>query len=106
MSGVRLMDLEASDMVDVLHFIYEEDVTPAWEQGPQVKSKVRESLYGQLYGRTYKYSVGESASSASQSIDPPLDAEPLPPEQMPRKPYVRPTDPEDLPALLGPPMGG
>ena len=91
------------DMLDVVHVLFEEDATPLWEEHQKAKSHLRSSIYQQLYGQEYRYRVREgSASSEPMSSPEMMD---LPPEQMPVKPYIPPTDPEDLESVLGAPAG-
>lgn len=89
-------------MLDVIHVFFEEDILPTWEGGTEVKDQARNSIYRDLYGQQYKYGFtsqqGRSADWDSPSIyEDPADGA--------IKPYIPPTDPEDLANLLGPPVG-
>lgn len=55
MSGVSITELEASEMMNVLHFIFEEDVRYSSENEIAAKSAVREMMYQRFYGREYPY---------------------------------------------------
>lgn len=57
MSGIKLEEMDASDMIDVIHFFFEED-TLRYQSGEQAEaaSNFREKLYD-MYGHSYKYSV-------------------------------------------------
>lgn len=101
-------------MFDVIHALYEEDITPAWEQHIDVKDRIREAIYPLLYDRPYKFATtkakggqpGMSAGGGGIS-GPGPDAFPEDVgDSREVKPYIPPTDPEDLMKVLGPPMGG
>lgn len=112
MSGLDLPRLSWSDMLDVLHFLFEEDNTYTSEEQMKSKLKMRESVYETLYDEPYKYKYGETkknaapvdygvASSPTGDLDNlPYGEEGLTPfkprEQQPTKPYIPPTtfDPE------------
>jgi hypothetical protein len=50
-------------MLDVIHFIFEEDVTSSsTKEALDVKENVRTTLYQEMYGRNYDY--GKSASTS------------------------------------------
>jgi len=107
MSGVKnLKRMEASDMIDVFHVLFEEDSIPRYEEHQQVKSRVRETLYSDLYGRPYKFAYKQaSTEQEALGFDPSME---LPQNsEKPReiKPYIPPTNPEDLPAILDRPLG-
>lgn len=94
-------------MLDVLHYFYEDDLAPRWEQDANVKSEMREVIYETMYGKKYKYSIGghRKASFDSNHPAPPPDAMPITdPSKMPVKPFIPATNPEDLEAILGPPL--
>lgn len=42
-------------MCDVIHAMFEEDYTPHFAEGMEVKSKLRETLYESLYGEDYAW---------------------------------------------------
>lgn len=79
MSGIRLGDLECSEMLDVIHYIFEEDLFTSSNEESEHKSKLRSSIYINMYERTYKYSTPTSnrgvSTTASGDILPPLDDE-------------------------------
>lgn len=95
-------------MLDVLHYFYEDDLAPRWEQDGDVKSRMREVIYETMYKKRYKYSIDSKRRTASFDTDrpaPPPEAAPLQdPRSMPVKPFIPATDPEDLIAILGPPL--
>ena len=51
MSGKTLGDMEAGDMVDVIHFLFEEDSHYVSEESAKSRTGVRVSLYKDLYGQ-------------------------------------------------------
>lgn len=88
--------MEGPDMVDVIHFLFEEDARYSSGEEAESVSKLRSMVYSTMYNTTYKYgsSSGASASSGgrryvndSDSMD--FSDLPIPKEV---KPYVAPTD--------------
>jgi hypothetical protein len=103
MSGItRLATLESSDMIDVVHVLFEEDSTPAYEQHMEVKSRVREMIYGDFYGSPYRYAYKTNTQQEALGFDPDME---LPEPTRETKPYIPPTNPEDLPGILDAPLG-
>lgn len=90
-------------MLDVIHYFFEDDMIPRWEQDTDVKSKVRSVLYREMYDREYKYAVETSDRHADFDVDgtslydPSLDGS--------IKPYFPPSSPEELMSILEPPVG-
>lgn len=64
MSGIHLRELPMRDMVDVLHFLFEEDNTYTSEEQMQSKLKMRERVYRDLYDIDYKYKLPPSKGGA------------------------------------------
>lgn len=103
-------------MFDVIHVLYEEDMTPLWEQHIDVKDRVREAIYPLLYNRPYKFATTKGGSSGGSAgagggtfQGPPPDALPEgvgDPRKQPPKPFIPVTPEEDLMKILGGPMGG
>lgn len=108
MSGLRLEELWASDMLDVIHFIFEDDLFAATKEESEHKSHVRTVIYNNFYERQYKYAANGSSSksftTASGELLPPLDEEfnvkPFDPNENSKsssvktkpKPYIAPTN--------------
>jgi hypothetical protein len=104
MSGLRLAEMEASDMCDVLHYFMEEDLSASTAEQAEAKSEARSVIYRTLYGKTYKYAMNKSSSSGSSSYTADgsslpdggfygdLDVEPFDPTRNVQKPYVPPTE--------------
>lgn len=90
-------------MLDVLHYFFEEDATPRFDQHLQAKTRLRTAIYRDLYGREYHYGVETSDVSTNQHDDL-LSPTALPPEKQPVKPYIPPTNPEDLMRILDAPL--
>jgi hypothetical protein len=93
-SGLKLAEMDAADMVDVLHYYFEDDLNLVSQEQVAAKSESRSVIYRTLYGTTYKYRVDTSAgstatASGSQSFD---DLVPFDPSNNVTKPYVPPTD--------------
>jgi hypothetical protein len=100
---MRLASMEASDMVDVIHYLFEEDTVFFSTEQAAYKDSLRGNLYRDMYEREYKY-VNKSSSDGSygmDTLDAPLNATEEPVEQdkirvfSPRektaKPYSPPT---------------
>jgi hypothetical protein len=69
MSNVDLLSLDASDMLDVIHYMFEEDVIVSSEEEEQFKSATREALYDVFYGKTYKYKIKKSSANTVFGAD-------------------------------------
>ena len=98
MSGIKLGELDMSDMVDVLHYMFEEDMRFASAEQAEAISKSRSMLYRELYEKEYTYKFSTGIGSVAASIDEPLgyddvsDIRPFDAErQATVKPYVSPT---------------
>jgi hypothetical protein len=92
MSGVQLLDLGASDLVDVLHYMYETDLFSAGADLQEAKDSARNIIYEQMYEREYIYSTTQSRTQDYSLLEPPLnDDGPLPEPLNPRAMGKRPT---------------
>ncbi len=92
MSGLKLAEMDSVDMVDVLHYYFEEDLSVVSQEQVAAKSESRSVIYRTLYGTSYKYKVDtgiKSSASSSSSYD---DLVPFDPSNSVTKPYVPPTD--------------
>jgi hypothetical protein len=74
--------MEASDMMDVLHFLFEEDFTAVAEDHARSRSAIRDTLYSELYGVTYTFKMkdpsrGKYAPTAMQDFKYPNEFESL-----------------------------
>jgi hypothetical protein len=59
--------MEASNALDVIHFFFEEDSFADSKESAEAKDKIRETIYRDLYDRTYKYSVKSKTSGGFSS---------------------------------------
>lgn len=92
--------MNASEMLDVLHFFFEEDFTYSSEDEMKSQSKSRESIYENLYGKNYKYKyVDPKEKNRRAYIEPSLDDIPVE-DELPKpfdplakpKSYIPPTE--------------
>lgn len=67
MSGgtLKLTEMEASDMLDVLHFLYEEDFTATSEEHARSRSGLRDAMYRDLYGVDYPFKMKDRPKSGT-----------------------------------------
>jgi hypothetical protein len=76
-SGINLREMEASDMLDVIHYFIEEDMNYSSSEQADGRSRTREILYQDFYGQNYKYATsrnGAEYTSASGSISKDFDS--------------------------------
>jgi hypothetical protein len=75
MAGIRLEELETRDMLDVLHYLFEEDLSVYSAEQLESKNKIRQSLYPILLGQTYKYASKKDYNSdyGLENLDDPLE---------------------------------
>lgn len=113
MSGLDLLEMEASETLDVIHFLFEEDSHHVSEESAKSRSDMRSALYRDLYGKEYKYkytsrssssstSTGRSASASGVDLDEwgtfsdvqaeSLNANQFKPRERETKPYIPPTN--------------
>jgi hypothetical protein len=59
--------MESSEMLDVIHYLFEEDVRYASAEQAEAVSNLRTQLY-LTYGKTYKY--GQSSKSSNRNYIP------------------------------------
>lgn len=98
MSGVRLPELTASDMLDVIHFLLEDDLTGVVNQEQSdAKDQIRQQIYSSMYKTEYAYSAKKQTDFSA--LDDPLGEEddiPVPVDPFERsgavKPYTPATD--------------
>jgi len=99
MNGLDLAEMDASDMLDVLHFMFETDYTPPSEESAKSKSAIRESIYPSLYGTPYRYALPKDKNpqdgrfGVPDDIDLDVEDEPLPDPFSPREKVVKPFTP-------------
>jgi hypothetical protein len=61
--------MEASEMVDVLHYYFEEDLSVSTAEQQQARSESRSVVYRTLYGKPYKYATPNSGGTSMYSAD-------------------------------------
>lgn len=91
--------MEASEMLDVIHYFFEEDVSMKAQEELNSRNNLRSSLYDELYSGMYGKSVPSTQSNDLSNLDDEEDFEmdaPVEPFN-PRKPksYVPPTPMSD-----------
>lgn len=62
--GLTLGEMSMSQMLDVIHFFYEEDSRFSTVEEAEAVSELRSTIYGMLYGTPYKYKIKTSRSGA------------------------------------------
>ena len=104
--SVNLLELQASDMLDVIHYFFEQDMLVASSEEAEARSKMRTILYQALYEKTYNYQYTSSKNSYNYStasgnlgmpeggftVDNSDSFEPDAPDKGPTKPFVPATD--------------
>jgi hypothetical protein len=94
--------MEATSMLDVIHYFFEDDLNYSNSEQAEARDKMRSSLYGQLYDTPYKYATGANSKTSTVANDFSIDDEITPVNlkerqvdsfnpAMPPKPYVPPT---------------
>lgn len=105
MAGVSLNDLDSSDLLDVLHFLFEDDVSSSsTAEQLEARDKTRKMVYSEFYGREYRHGFSTYSSGVDKSIvgapensyleedeAPPVPLDPLARSGKAVKPYVPPT---------------
>lgn len=98
MNGVKLSSMEMSDMLDVIHYIFEEDLYASTAEEVDAKSKVRAHIYNSFYNKPYKYASSSStstnkfASGDDYMGDDLSGLQPFDPSRQATKPYIPPTE--------------
>jgi hypothetical protein len=112
-NGLRLPELDMSDMLDVMHFFMEEDFSQSsTAEQSEAKDKARELIYSSLYNRKYtlarKNKDYQTANSSGEFYED--EIVPVDPLKEPTKSYVPATDfnpnsPKPFGDLLDAPIG-
>lgn len=100
MNGIQLTSMEASDMLDVIHYLFEDDLRVSTAEESDALTQMREVIYGQWYGYPYIFAGARSSSSKSNnkyntasSFNDDFDLQPYDPNiKQPTKPYIPPTE--------------
>ena len=85
--------MELSDMLDVIHYFYEDDLNYASVEAAQMADARRITVFKQLYGIEYRYASEDSrnktATSSNSNYDFDLDSPvPFDPTNAPQKPFI------------------
>ena len=59
--------MNASDMLDVLHYFFEDDMNYASAEQADAKDRTREIIYQDFYGHKYAYSNTQAGTSSNYS---------------------------------------
>lgn len=70
MNGLVLAEMDASDMLDVIHYIFEEDMAPSTGEQAEARSRVRSIIYREFYNKEYGYQASTDKNSRSYIDDP------------------------------------
>ena len=94
MNGLQLTSMEASDMLDVIHYLFEEDMRFSSGEQADAVGKSREILYRQLYDIDYIFAGSNRSSKAGSktSFDDFDNIQPFDPKKKVTKPYIPPTE--------------
>jgi hypothetical protein len=103
MSGLQLSSMESSEMLDVIHYLFEEDLTSSSNaEQLEAKDRVRSIIYRDFYDHKYKYGSGKNDYNMSNEVlqeglvgDEEDDLQPFDPTKAPIKPYFAPTNPDE-----------
>ena len=80
--GVQLSGMEASDMLDVVHYFLEEDFSAASSEQAEARSRMRTTLYESLYSKEYKYAMSSTRTKSFEAnLDPPVNDAYIEPEE-------------------------
>lgn len=87
--GLQLSGMEASDMLDVVHYFMEEDFSAASSEQAEARSRMRTTLYQSLYSKDYKYAMSKTRSRDFDTVvGPPVnDAYETPQPEEPIVPF-------------------
>lgn len=90
MSGVRLLELDSKDLVDVLHYMFEDDTDFHSPEAAEARDKLRTLIYEDLYFKKYEYAA-PSSSKKTYILDEPLDLDEPPIQQFDPSPMKKAT---------------
>lgn len=99
MNGLQLSSMDVADMLDVIHYIFEDDmINVVSGEHVEAKDKVRTIIYRDYYDSQYKYSSSNSTvlndkiASEELTKEDIEDITPFDPASKTVKPYMPPTD--------------
>ena len=92
MAGIRLEELEIRDMLDVLHYLFEDDLSVYSAEQFESKNKIRKSVYPTLLGKPYIYASTENSRNdyGLEDLDDPMERGQKINREV--KPYIPPTN--------------
>jgi hypothetical protein len=67
-NGINLKEMEASDMLDVLHYFFEDDLFYSSVEQADGRDRSREAIYRDFYNSSYAYSTGAGSNSAGGGV--------------------------------------
>ena len=79
-NGLRLGEMEAEDMLDVLHYFFEEDYRFTSQEHALISSRARRKLYKALYDKEYRYGVDDNEEVSSDGVKPYMEPTEFDPE--------------------------
>ena len=104
MNGLDLKEMNLVDMLDVIHYFFESDISVTNAEQLEARDRARKMIYRDFYGYEYEYGVSNSysESSLSNAVGAPLNLEDIEDEKpvVPFDPMKRPTKPF-IPATQG-----
>jgi hypothetical protein len=77
---VNLKEMEASDMLDVIHYFFEDEVRGLSPELIEVRDGMRRNIYEELYGQKYAYGNAASGDRGLENLDDELGQLPAEPE--------------------------
>lgn len=100
MSGIDLKELDSVEMLDVIHYIFEEDMRVSSQEEMDAKTEVRKVIYREFYEKDYEYGTSTSKrtyTASGQPVDNSFDdIVPFDPTvKSQRKGYIPPTKLDD-----------
>jgi hypothetical protein len=89
-SGIELKELEASTMLDVVHYLFEDDLRMGGFEDPEAISKMRTQIYRVMYNREYRTGIATSGSKYNVNTANGADLTPFDPGSptTTKKPYI------------------
>lgn len=92
MNGLHLGEMEASEMLDVLHVLFEEDFTSLVSaEQVDAKTRVRKVIYQDFYNKKYTHGTSKDDYLYDESLDKNIDysdIKPFDPKEATRKPFI------------------
>lgn len=61
--GMKIAEMEGTEMLDVIHYFFEDDLLVSTSEEVEAKSTVRTTIYEDLYGVRFKYKLTPSSKN-------------------------------------------